>query len=63
MIGLGTGALLAGVACFVLGALAVILRAGGVVEVPLAVTTGLAVLGMVLVGAGASMQRNRRGDR
>ncbi len=61
MMGLGTGALLAGVACFVVGAGGVVLRAAGTVDVPLALTTALAVLGMVLVGAGASMRRDRRG--
>ncbi|HEX5829136.1 MAG TPA: hypothetical protein VFY23_16540 [Candidatus Limnocylindrales bacterium] len=63
MTGLATFALLAGVACFIAGAAGVILRAADVIDVPLAVTTGLGVLGMVLVAAGASMQRRRRGDR
>ena len=59
---LATTTLLAGVACFLAGGAAVILRAAGVVDVPLELTTALAVLGMVLVGAGASM-RPRRGAR
>jgi hypothetical protein len=63
VIPLATGALLAGVACFVVGAAGVVLRAAGVIEVPLAVTTALAVLGMVLVAAGASMQRRRPDGR
>lgn len=60
---LATLALVAGVACFVAGAGAVVLRAAGVLVVPLQTTTALAVVGLMLTAAGASIQRVRRGRR
>jgi hypothetical protein len=54
-------ALGAGVAFLVIAVGTVILRAAGTVDVPLQATTALAGLGLMLLAAGASMQRSRDG--
>ena len=58
-----TLALVAGVAFLVLAVGTVILRGAGTVDVPLQATTAIAGLGLMLVAAGASVQRSRGGHR
>ena len=53
----GTLALAAGVACFLIGGLAVVLRSFGVEVLGTQQTTVLAVFGLMLVAAGAGIQR------
>jgi hypothetical protein len=57
---LSTVTLLAGVGMFLVGGTGVVLRAAGAGGLGTEVTTALAVLGMVLVGAGASTRREPR---
>jgi hypothetical protein len=53
----GTLALVAGVACFLIGGLSIVLRAFGAEVLGTQQTTTLAVFGLMLVAAGAAMQR------
>ena len=56
----GTLALVGGVACFLVGGLSVVLRALGAEVLGTQQTTALAVFGLMLVAAGAGMQRRGR---
>jgi hypothetical protein len=52
----GDALLIAGVVCFVAGALAVVLRAAGVEALDVGQTTTLAVFGIMFVGVGAALK-------
>lgn len=57
---IGTLALVGGVACFLIGGLSVVLRASGAEILGTQQTTTLAVFGLMLVAAGAGIQRQGR---